>query len=333
METLQIIWFLLIGILVIGYAILDGFDLGVGFWHLFAKKKGERTAFIHSIEPFWDGNEVWLLTAGGALFAAFPPVYATVFSGFYLAMMLVLLGLIFRAVAIEFRNKIDDPKWVKAWDFAFSFGSILPSILYGVAIGNILQGLELNAIGDYTGGFFALLNPFALFCGLVGLAMFAYHGALYLSMKLEGEAATRAGKWAAKAWYAFLFTLMPTIAYGVKFCISGDYRYACMVLIILTLVALCVSSMFNKKGKAKGAFLSSSVTIAFLMLAVAAALFPNIVPCTNEPDWGLTVFNSSSSQRTLGWMLGIALIGMPLVLAYTAFIHRVFRDKVKVSED
>lgn len=333
MEALQITWFLLIGILIIGYCILDGFDLGVGFWHLFAKKKGERTAFIHSIEPFWDGNEVWLLTAGGALFAAFPPVYATVFSGFYLAMMLVLLGLIFRAVAIEFRNKIENERWVKAWDVAFAFGSVLPSILYGVAIGNVLQGLELNAIGDYTGGFFALLNPFALFCGIVGLAMFAHHGALYLSMKLEGEAATRASMWAQKAWYAFLFTLMPTLVYGVKFCISGDYKLVCMALIVLTLVMNSVSFMFNKRGNAKGAFLSSSVTIALLMLAVAAALFPNIVPCTNEPAWGLTVFNSSSSQRTLGWMLGIALVGMPLVLAYTAFIHRVFRDKVKVHDD
>ncbi|MDZ8119463.1 cytochrome d ubiquinol oxidase subunit II [Pontiella agarivorans] len=333
MEALQIIWFLLIGILVIGYSILDGFDLGVGFWHLFAKKKGERTAFIHSIEPFWDGNEVWLLTAGGALFAAFPPVYATVFSGFYLAMMLVLLGLIFRAVAIEFRNKIESEKWVKAWDIAFSFGSILPSILYGVAIGNILQGLELNAIGDYTGGFFALLNPFALFCGIVGLAMFAHHGALYLAMKLEGETAERAGKWAQKTWYIFLFTFMPTLAYGVKFCISGDYKFVCMLLIVFALISNFLAFAFNKKGKAVAAFLSSSVTIGLVMLSVAAALFPNIVPCTNEPDWGLTVFNASSSMRTLGWMLGIALIGMPLVLGYTWFIHHVFRDKVKVHKD
>ncbi|WP_372795510.1 cytochrome d ubiquinol oxidase subunit II [Pontiella sp.] len=333
MEALQIIWFLLIGILVIGYAVLDGFDLGVGFWHLFAKKKGERTAFIHSIEPFWDGNEVWLLTAGGALFAAFPPVYATVFSGFYLAMMLVLLGLIFRAVAIEFRNKVENAKWVKAWDFAFAIGSVLPSILYGVAIGNILQGLELDAIGDYTGGFFALLNPFAIFCGIVGLAMFAHHGALYLSMKVEGEAAVRAGKWAEKAWYAFLFTFMPTLAFGVKFCISGDYRLVCMALIVLALITNFAAFAFNKKGHPKAAFLASCGTIAMVMLAVAAALFPNIVPCTNNPDWGLTVFNASSSQRTLAWMLGIALVGMPLVLGYTAFIHRVFRDKVKVPKD
>ena len=332
METLQIIWFLLIGILLIGYAILDGFDLGVGFWHLFAKKKGERTAFIHSIEPFWDGNEVWLLTGGGALFAAFPSVYATVFSGLYMAMMLVLLGLIFRAVAIEFRNKVDHPAWVKAWDIAFACGSILPSILYGVAIGNLLQGLELNAIGDYTGGFFALLNPFALLCGVVGLALFAHHGALYLAMKLDGDIANVARKWAGMAWYGLLLTLMPALVYGLKVCVREGGLFP-MVLAVLTLVASVGAFIFNRKGLAKSAFLASGCTIAFLMLAVATALFPNMVPCTNDPAWSLTVFNSSSSKLTLVSMLVIAAIGMPIVLGYTWFIHHVFKGKVTVPED
>lgn len=332
METLQIVWFLLIGILIIGYAILDGFDLGVGFWHLFAKKKGERSAFIESIEPFWDGNEVWLLTGGGALFAAFPPVYATVFSGFYLAMMLVLVGLIFRAVAIEFRNKVDHPGWIKAWDFAFAFGSILPSVLYGVAIGNVLLGLELNAIGDYTGGFFALLNPFALLCGFVGLSMFAHHGALYLSMKLDGDIANDARTWASKAWYVFLVLFMAAVGFGLKNCIHG-IKAIPMVLVLLALAANSAAFMFNKKGNGKGAFLASCGTIAFVMLAVAFALFPNMVPCTNNPEWSLTIHNSSSSQLTLVSMLVIALVGMPIVLGYTWFIHHVFKDKVKVNEE
>lgn len=332
MEALQITWFLLIGILVIGYAILDGFDLGVGFWHLFAKKKGERTAFIESIEPFWDGNEVWLLTAGGALFAAFPPVYATVFSGFYLAMMLVLLGLIFRAVAIEFRNKVDSPGWIKAWDVAFACGSTLPSILYGVAIGNVLLGLELTPIGDYTGGFFALLNPFALLCGVIGLAMFAHHGALYLVMKLDGEIAGDARKWAGVAWFVFLVALVPALVYGLRFCLQGN-RVLPALLVALTLAAHGAAFALSKKAMPRAAFLASAGTIAFLMLAVAAALFPIIVPCTNDPEWSLTVFNSSSSQLTLLSMLVIALIGMPLVLGYTWFIHRVFKGKVKVSDD
>lgn len=331
MEALQIIWFLLVGILIIGYAILDGFDLGVGFWHLFAKKRGERSAFIESIEPFWDGNEVWLLTGGGALFAAFPPVYATAFSGFYLAMMLVLLGLIFRAVAIEFRNKVDHPRWILAWDIAFSVGSILPSILYGVAIGNILMGLELNEIGDYQGGFFALLNPYALICGLTGLAMFAQHGALYLAMKIEGEIADDARRWAATIWYVFLPLFMLAGAFGIKNCIYG-IKAIPMALVVLALISNSVTFLFNKIKKGVAAFLASSCTIAFVMLAVAAALFPNMVPCSNNPEWSLTVFNSSSSRLTLISMLVIALVGMPIVLGYTWFIHRVFRGKVVVSE-
>ena len=339
MEALQVTWFLLVGILVIGYAILDGFDLGVGFWHLFAKRKGERSAFIHSIEPFWDGNEVWLLTGGGALFAAFPPVYASVFSGFYLAMMLVLLGLIFRAVAIEYRGKIDHPAWIKAWDFAFALGSILPTILYGVAIGNVLRGLELNALGDYTGGFLALLNPFAVLCGLVGLSMFAHHGALFLSMKLDGEVAEEARTWAARTWYVFLALFMVAVTMGLR----GGYirswdalpvkRYLPLVLVLLALAAHSTARFLSRIRKAGAAFIASSLTIASVMLAVATAVFPNLVPCTNAPEWSLTVFNSSSTKLTLFSMLIIALLGMPIVLGYTWFIHHVFRDRVKVHKD
>ncbi|MBN2685334.1 MAG: cytochrome d ubiquinol oxidase subunit II [Pontiellaceae bacterium] len=339
METLQVIWFLLVGILIIGYAVLDGFDLGVGCWHLFAKKKGERSAFIHSIEPFWDGNEVWLLTGGGALFAAFPPVYATAFSGFYLAMMLVLLGLIFRAVAIEFRDKVESPAWLRAWDWAFSLGSMLPSLLYGVAIGNVLRGLKLDAAGDYIGGFPALLNPFSLLCGVVGLLMFAHHGALYLAMKLDGDIAEDARKWAGRVWPVFLALFMLVVTLGLR----GGYirswaalpikRYIPMAIILLALVCNSLAYMFNKKKKAMPAFLASSGTIAFVMLAAATALFPYLIPSSSSEHGGMTVFNSSSSQLTLTSMLIIALIGMPIVLAYTWFIHRIFRDKVKVCKE
>lgn len=332
MEALQIIWFLLIGILFIGYAILDGFDLGVGFWHLFAKKKGERSAFIESIEPFWDGNEVWLLTGGGALFAAFPPVYATAFSGFYLALMLVLAGLIFRAVAIEFRNKVDHPGWTKAWDVAFAVGSILPSILYGVAIGNVLRGLELNALGDYTGGFLALLNPFALLCGLVGLSMFALHGALYLAMKLDGDIAADARRWASKAWVAFIALFIAATVWGAKG-FFYDITIVPLVLALFVVGASVTGFLFNRAGRAVAAFVASCEAITFTMLAVAFALFPYMVPCPNNPEWSLTLSNSSSSQPTLTAMLVIALVGMPLVLAYTWFIHRVFKGKVKVAEE
>jgi cytochrome d ubiquinol oxidase subunit II len=329
MATLQVIWLLLIGLLIIGYAILDGFDLGVGFWHLFAKKREERSLFIRTIEPFWDGNEVWLLTGGGALFAAFPSVYATVFSGFYLALMLVLLGLIFRAVSIEYRNKVEDPRWVAAWDFAFSLGSILPSLLYAVAVGNLLRGLQLNETGDYTGGFWALLNPYSLVVGLVGLAMFAVQGALYLAVKTGGDLQRRVRAWAAQAWWC----------YALLFIIAAAWTAACylrhgVVLPLLlgggAVVAISLIRVFNRKCEDLKAFLASCAGIALVMLSVVAVLFPNLVIASNAPSLSLTVFNASSSFRTLSVMLVIALLGMPVVIGYTVFIHRVFKGKINL---
>mgnify|MGYP001816113984 CR=1 FL=1 len=204
-------------------------------------------------------------------------------------------------------------------------------MLYGVAIGNVLQGLELNEIGDYTGGFFALLNPFALLCGLVGLSMFALHGALYLAMKLEGGIAQEARRWASRVWYVFLVLFMTAVGYGIRNCIYG-IKAIPMALVVLALITNSAALMLNKKKKAVAAFLASSGTIAFVMLAVATALFPNMVPCSNNPEWSLTVYNSSSSQLTLISMLIIALVGMPIVLGYTWFIHRVFKGRVAVQE-
>jgi len=327
MITLQIIWLLLIGILIIGYAILDGFDLGVGSWHLFAKKGEERSSFIKSIEPFWDGNEVWLLTGGGALFAAFPAVYATIFSGFYLPLMLVLLGLIFRAVSIEYRNKVEDPRWVAAWDIAFSFGSMLPSLLYAVAVGNLLRGLQLDAKGDYTAGFLALLNPYSLVIGLTGFTMFALHGALYLAIKTGGETQLKARRWAAQAWRV----------YAVLFFVAAGWTASCylrngvvlpFVLATAAVVALTLIRSYNSKGEDLKAFLASCASIALVMLSVVAVLFPNLVIATNDPALSLTIFNASSSLRTLSVMLVIALLGMPVVIGYTIFIHRIFKGKV-----
>jgi cytochrome d ubiquinol oxidase subunit II len=327
MITLQITWLLLVGVLIIGYAVLDGFDLGVGCWHLFAKKAAERDRLIRSIEPYWDGNEVWLLTGGGALFAAFPPVYATVFSGFYLALMLVLLGLILRAVAIEFRGRIADPRWTAAWDIAFSAGSALPSLLYAVAIGNLLRGLPLNAAGDCTGGFLALLNPYALTVGLTGLTMFATHGALYLALRTDGETQRKARGWAMRAWhiYAALFgvsatwTLMAYLRHG---------KLLPVAFALLAAAALALTRVWNRKGADLPAFLASGTGIALVLLGVVAALFPDLVPASNDASLSLTVFNSSSSALTLTAMLVIALIGMPAVLGYTVFVYRTFRGKV-----
>ncbi len=214
MLDLQTIWFLLIGVLLVGYAILDGFDLGVGMLHLFvAKTDHERRIVANAVGPVWDGNEVWLLTGGGAIFAAFPGVYATVFSGFYLALMLVLAALIFRAVSLEFRSKEASPRWRASWDWAFALGSALPALLFGVAIGNILRGLPLNAEGDFTGTFLSLLNPFALLVGLLSTAMFLMQGGAWLLLKTEGEVAARARRAALGAWTAFaVLWVVATIA-------------------------------------------------------------------------------------------------------------------------
>lgn len=327
MITLQITWLLLIGVLIIGYAILDGFDLGVGCWHLFAKKGAERDRLMRSIEPYWDGNEVWLLTGGGALFAAFPPVYATVFSGFYLALMLVLLGLILRAVSIEFRRHAVHPRWTAACDIAFAVGSALPSLLYAVAIGNVLRGLPLNAHGDYTGGFFALLNPYALVVGLTGLTMFATHGALYLALRTDGETQRKARAWAATAWHAYAASFLVSALWTM----AAHLRHGVVVpvaLAILAAAALALIRVWSRKGADLPAFLASCASIALIMLGVVAALFPDIVPASNDPALSLTVYNASSSFRTLTAMLVIALVGMPVVIGYTVFIYRTFRGKV-----
>ena len=200
---LNLIWFLLVGVLIIGYSILDGFDLGVGIIHLFTKDENEKRINLNAIGPVWDGNEVWLLTGGGALFAAFPIVYATVFSGFYIAFMLLLAALIFRAVSFEFR-KYSEAKNKKYWDFAFGLGSLIPALLYGVAIGNILRGLPIDAKGAYFGTFLGLLNPYALVVGLVSLTVFLMHGAIYLTLKSEGEQQDKMVKVANNSWIAFV---------------------------------------------------------------------------------------------------------------------------------
>ncbi len=332
METLQIIWLILIVVLLTGYAILDGFDLGVGIWHLFAKEEDERRIMIKSIGPFWDGNEVWLLTGGGALFAAFPPVYATTFSGFYLAIILVLMGLIFRAVALEVRMKEDGPRWRAFWDRAFSVGSILPALLFGVALGNVLRGIPLDLQGNYTGGFFALLNPYSLLMGLTGLMVFATHGALFVAVKAPESLSVKARAWASKSWIAAVVLFMATVAWTLV----SQYIYGSLILPLsfafMTFISyLLIKAYSNKKEDVK-AFLASCAAILFAMCSYASALFPNMVPNTAEGGVSLTVFNASSSQLTLTVMLILALVGMPIVLGYTAFIYRTFAGKVQAHD-
>lgn len=339
MELLQITWFLLIGVLVIGYAILDGFDLGVGVLHFFAKDETERRINLNAIGPVWDGNEVWLLTGGGAIFAAFPAVYATVFSGFYLAFILLLFALIARAVSFEFRkHSYDHPEFKKIWDWAFIIGSFLPALLYGVAFGNVLRGLPIDKDMNYTGNFFSLLNPFSLLVGLTGLFMFIMHGALYMSLKTDGELKNTMFNRAQKAYYIFVLLYLVSTIFAV---LESPYLFGRVlanplfyILVVLLLVAIAYIPIAIKGSKAVLAFTASSVTIALMLLTSALSLFPYIAPSRiNLKEYSLTIFNASSSQTTLTVMLILALIGMPVVVGYTIYVYRIFKGKVILSND
>ncbi len=330
MSALQVTWFMLIGVLLTGYAILDGFDLGVGFWHLFTKKEKHRQANLRSVGPVWDGNEVWLLTGGGAIFAAFPPVYACVFSGFYLAMMLVLLGLIFRAVSIEFRHQLDSRSWKRKWDLAFGLGSVLPALLYGVALGNVVRGLELDATGNYTAGFFALLNPYALLVGLTGLAMFVTHGGIWIAGKTSGQQNEQARAWASRSWVAWLVLFLVVSGWSLAAHVQGSIVLP-LAAALVALAAMVVARHAVGVGNTRRAFAASSLAIAGHLGAAGATLFPNMVPATNDPSLSLTIWNASSSQNTLTVMTVLAVLGMPIVLGYTAWVYRMFSGKVDLE--
>ncbi|HUU03990.1 MAG TPA: cytochrome d ubiquinol oxidase subunit II [Myxococcota bacterium] len=337
MSALQVTWFLLVGLLLTVYAVLDGFDLGVGFWHLFTKKDQDRRVLLNSIGPVWDGNEVWLLTGAGAIFAAFPPVYATVFSGFYLALMLVLLALIFRAVSVEFRSKVESARWRSTWDMVFGIGSSLTALLLGVALGNILGGLPLDSNGNFSGSFFSLLNPYALLIGLVGLAMLATHGALYLQLKTSDDLCVRALSWAKKAWVAYLALFIVAVVTTIVTQADLLENYKAVpflwILPVLALALVISIGVFAVKGRAGWAFISSSLSIVSLMGLTGAALFPRLVPAIGMPERSLTLFNSSSSELTLKSMLILASIGMPFVIGYTIWMYRAFAGKVKPDQD
>lgn len=337
MIDLNTIWFCLIGVLITGYAILDGFDLGVGVLHLFARGDMERRINMNAIGPVWDGNEVWLLTAGGALFAAFPPVYATVFSGFYVALMLLLAALIFRAVSLEFRSKVDSPGWRKLWDWSFGLGSLLPAILFGVAIGNILRGVPIDADGTYLGSFIGLLNPYAIVVGLLSLVMFVMHGALYMALKTDGNLRNRMSQWASGAWITFIVIYVLATMYTffeAAYLLDGNFSKPLFwVFLVFLLAAIAYMPIALKSGKYFRAFISSSATIVCMVGLAAVSMYPKIVPSSINLAHSLTVYNASSTPRTLTVMLVIALIGMPVVIGYTWYIYRAFKGKTVITEE
>jgi cytochrome d ubiquinol oxidase subunit II len=336
MSYLNEIWFVLVGVLFTGYAMLDGFDLGVGTLHLLARTDEHRRCLLNAIGPVWDGNEVWLVTGGGALFAAFPEVYATVFSGFYLVFILLVLALIFRAIAIEFRNKRPEAWWRQTWDVLFSLGSVLSSFLIGVAMGNVIRGVPLDANHEYTGDFFTLLNPYSLLLGVTTVFLFAMHGAIYILIKTEGELQTQAKGWAVNVVIGFiLMYALTTLATLLDVPHMAQPEISKPWLFVLPLLnVLAVANILREihRGNEWRAFLSSCAAMIVLMALFGVGMYPNLVICHGNALNNLDIYNAASSQKTLGIMLVIAAMGAPIVLAYTACIYWIFRGKVVLDQ-
>jgi len=332
---LATIWFILVGVLLTGYAVLDGFDLGVGVLQLFVKKDEHRRLLLNAIGPVWDGNEVWLVTGGGALFAAFPEAYATVFSGFYLPFMLLLCALIFRAVAIEFRSKEPWPWWRQMWDILFALGSTVSALLIGVAMGNIVRGIPLDAHHEFAGTLLGLLNPYALLMGVTVVLLFTMHGAIYLVMKTEGELHALVRGWVPAIIGCFLaayilFNLYTLVEIPHVLDTVRRRPFILLVMALAVLVILNIPREFHH-GRDFNAFLSSCAGMTLMMAAFGLTYYPNMVLSSPLPENSLTIVNASSSPKTLGIMLVIACIGIPLVLTYTACIYYIFRGKTKLT--
>jgi cytochrome bd ubiquinol oxidase subunit II len=340
---LNLLWFILLGVLLAGYAILDGFDLGVGILHLGARGDRERRVFMNAIGPLWDGNEVWLVTFGGALFAAFPNAYATTFSGFYLAFMLLLFALISRAVSMEFRSKQEHRGWRAIFDFAFFGASTLATLLFGVAVGNVIRGVPIDARQEFAGRFVDLLNPYAVLVGLFAVSMFAMHGAIYLYLKTEGDLQKRIHGWMWTTFGVFLVLYLFTTIVSVVLIPNATRNFSqhpwVWIVVCLNILAIANIPRAIHQNRPFYAFLSSCSTIAALVFLFGVALYPYLLVSSlnppsglsYNPDWSLTIYNAASSQKTLGIMAIIAACGMPFVIAYTAVIYWTFRGKVDIG--
>jgi len=333
---LNAIWFVLIGVLFTGYAMLDGFDLGVGALHLFTKSDEERRVMLNAIGPVWDGNEVWLVTGGGALFAAFPNVYATVFSGFYLAFVLLLVALIFRAVAIEFRSKQPMRWWRRMWDIGFSAGSILSSFLIGVAMGNIAWGIPIDDRGEFAGTFWSLLHPYALLLGVTTVALFMMHGAIYALIKTAGPLHDKLRGWINQCMIFFIVcyavTTMATLLYVPHMAARLRANPWLFSIALANMLAIANIPREIHRGNDWRAFLSSCAVMLTLMGLFGLEMFPNLVFSNPNPAHSLDIHNAASSPKTLGIMLTMAGIGVPVVVAYTVSIYWIFRGKVRLDQ-
>ena len=363
-EILKVIWWLFIGVLLVGFAVTDGWDLGVGTLLPFlGRNDEERRVIINSVGPTWEGNQVWFITAGGATFAAWPLVYATAFSGLYAALLLVLFALFFRPVGFDFRGKVEDPRWRNAWDWGLFIGGTVPAIVFGVAFGNLLQGVPFQfdpatMAVTYTGSFWRLLNPFGLLAGLVSLAMLVMHGATFLQVKttdvvqLRARTAARwcavalivlfaiAGVWVAYGIPGYRIVSMPDAssafiplaktvesAPGTWLANFAAHKWAMLAPTAAFAGALAVI-VFSSRGLSMLALASSGTAIAGVILTAGIAMFPFVMPSSSDPRSSLTVWDSVSSHRTLAIMFWVVVLMLPIVLAYTAWVYSVVRGKV-----
>lgn len=366
-ELLRIIWWLLIGVLLIGFAITDGFDLGVAsVLRLTGRTDIERRVIINTVGPFWEGNQVWLILGGGAIFAAWPMIYAVTFSGFYIAMLVVLLSLILRPVSFKFRSKLNNPLWRNTWDWLLVTSGVVPALIFGVAIGNVIQGVPFHFDDDlrifYTGTFWQLLNPFALLCGLISLSMIIMHGCCYLVIKTDDEIQKRAKK-ISRICSVLVVLLYAIASYWVIFFLTGyevtsvidtlgpsnplyktaitaqgawvknfnNFNYAWLVPFFVIISCLYVF-FFANRVKGLSLFAFSSLAIMMIIATFGVGMFPFILPSASNPSMSLLVWDASSSKLTLMMMSIVTVIFMPIILCYTAWVYRVLRGKVTVKQ-
>ena len=332
---LESIWFVLWAVLWAVYFTLDGFDLGIGtLLTVFGKNEEQRKTVYHSMGPFWDGNEVWLVAAGGVTFAAFPRAYAVMFSSLYSPLMIILFALIIRGVAIAFREEHDGAAWKKMWDICLVVGSVIPAVFFGVAFANIFRGLPIGENGVYAGNLFSLLNLYGLAGGVLFLLLFTVHGSIWLRLKSEGELADRAASTASKLWtplavVAVIFLAATAFATGVY----GNYidMPPLFVIPIITVAALVAVKIFLKSASYWKAWFASAVTIFSATLFGVVGIYPNILPSSVENAYSVTIYNSASSPKTLKIMLGVVLVILPIVIIYQVWTYKLFKDKI--SED
>lgn len=331
----QIIWFILWGVLWAVYFMLDGFDFGAGILlGVLGKNENEKRTIIHTIGPVWNGNEVWLITAGGATFAAFPTTYALMFSYLYTALLLVLFSLIFRGVALEFRGLGSTDNWKKNWDRTLIVSSFLPTLLFGVAFGNIFKGLPMDATG-YHGSLFTLLNPYGLLTGVLFVLLFLVHGSLWISLKTEGDLSARASDLAGKVWFVLLAVAVSFLVYtAFATNLYANYmnNFVWSLFPALAVFSLLGIKLFVAKGKGLAAFYASCLTILMVTFTGVIGLFPNLIPSSIDPNYSLTIYNSSSSVYTLKIMTVVALVFVPIAIAYQIWSYRVFRQRLAVDE-